>query len=95
MKKADYRRNRLFEINRFDVDRIIGENMERLTKENDAILEQIDANPTEFDFNEFLLARISDNSGEVDYLAGLSYYGDDLYNRYVGGPLFRKERSDS
>lgn len=94
MKKTDYRRNRLFELNRFDVDRIIGENMERLTNENDAILAQVDANPTEFDFNQKMLDRLSDNSGEVDYLSGISYYGNDFYSRYLGGPLFRKERSD-
>jgi len=92
--KDNYRKLRLQEFNRFDIERTLKNTIDHLVDENDDILEFLNSNAEFLDKDTVvdLSERAANNSSEIVHVSSVLTHTDDVYSYFSQGPLFRKDR---
>lgn len=86
------RKGRLLELNTFDKDRIINENIDNLIAYETRMVEEQDWEQGSIEENEHDTASLGDSMAEVVHLMSRTRFSDDGDARIEGGPLYREGR---
>lgn len=82
----------LRELNRFDVERILNENIEALLGMEGANIDDVDLESGSDEENTARLNSAEDSMAEVSHLVSLLHFRDDIEARILSGPLYQEGR---
>lgn len=82
----------LRELNRFDVERILNENIESLLLMEGENIDDVDLDSGSSEENTARLESAADSMAEVAHLVSLLYFRDDIEARILSGPLYQEGR---
>lgn len=88
----NHRQASLRELNRFDVERIMDENVDRLLRLERENLESIGAASGAIDEDRRRAGDVSDSMAEVNHILSLLHFQDDIEARILSGPLYHSRR---
>lgn len=88
----NHRQATLRELNRFDVERIMDENVDLLLRLETANIESINAPGGPVVYDAARAADVSDSMAEVNHILSLLLFQDDIEARILSGPLYHSRR---
>lgn len=88
----NHRQARLRELNRFDVERILNENIETLLGIEGENINDVDVETGSESENLSRLMGAQDSMAEVAHLVSLLHFRDDIEARILSGPLYQEGR---
>ena len=93
--RHDHEKLRLQEFNRFDIERILRENIETLNLENQRMLARSEEYGESLGSNtqRFMLNEIENNTAQALRILSILFYSNDIDTVFASGPLVRKEGS--
>lgn len=89
-----YDRLRLQEFTSFDIERLLKNNADAITEENEHRLDFVERNQAEYSpeiIKEFV-ESIQNNAAEAVHVISILHHTDDIYSFFANRPLFREDR---